>query len=126
VLDFGDMRSEAAFHRLFRTVLLKAAFVASQMSGARVPRRFAIDVMGGERPGRFDDIGDAALALFRRDGLYYARIDLAVGDIAGERARALAVVSVDPPCPFERTWNKPKGYGPFRVVRWDSLADFAD
>jgi len=120
------MRTEAAFQRLFRTVLLKGAFVASQLDGVRVPRRFRIDVRGGERAGRFDDVASAATALFRTDGLFYARIDLAVGAIAGDRARALAFVPDAPPRAFEETWNKPKGYGPFRLVHWDSLSWIED
>lgn len=121
MLDFGDMRTREAFRRLFRTVLLKGAFVASERSGVRVPRRFRIDVRGGARPGRYDDVAEAADALARADGLFYPKIDVAVGDIAGERARAIAVVSNDPPCAFERTWNRPAGYGPFCLVRWESV-----
>jgi hypothetical protein len=121
VLNFGDMRSDAAFERLFRTVLLKGAFVASQLMDVRVPRRFRIDVVGGACPGRYDDVAEAARALSRVDGLFYPRIDLAVGEIAGERARAIAVVSPGEPCAFERTWNSPRGYGPFRLVRWEAL-----
>jgi hypothetical protein len=121
VLNFGDMSTDAAFERLFRTVLLKGAFVASQLVGARVPRRFRIDVVGGERPGRYDDVVDAARALWRHDGLFYVRIDLAVGEIAGERARAIAVALPGAPCAFEETWNSPRGYGPFRLVRWEAL-----
>jgi hypothetical protein len=118
VLNFGDMASAAAFERLFRTALLRGAFVAAQMDGRLVPRRFDIEVLGGERPGRYDDVGDAARALRRDDGLFYARIDLAVGEIDGDRARAIARVSNDPPTVFEETWNTPKGYGPFRLVRF--------
>ncbi len=119
MLHFGDMDSPAAFERLFRTVLLRAAFVAAQMDGRRVPRRFVIDVYGGERPGRYDDVAAAADALRRDDGFFYARIDPAVGEIAGDRARATVRVADDAPQPFERTWNKPRGYGPFRLVRWE-------
>jgi hypothetical protein len=126
VLDFGDMRTEAAFGRLFRTALLKAAFVAAQIAGVRVPRRFSIEIAGGDRPGRYDDVADASRALFRSDGLFYARIDLGVGEIAGERARARAVVAPGPACPFEATWNVPKGYGPFRLVRYETLASLRD
>jgi hypothetical protein len=89
VLDFGDVGSEAAFVRLFRTVLLKGAFVAAQHAGEPLPRRFRIEVRGGDRPGTYDDVGSASIALFRADGLFYARIDLAVGEIASERARAI-------------------------------------
>jgi hypothetical protein len=122
VLDFGDVTSAAAFERLFRTVLLRGAFVAAQMDGRLVPRRFAIDVRGGERPGRYDDVGDAARALRRDDGLFYARIDLGVGEIVGDRARAIACVSEELPTNFERTWNTPRGYGPFRLVRFTRLS----
>jgi hypothetical protein len=121
VLNFGDMSTGAAFERLFRTVLLKGAFVASQLSGVRVPRRFRIDVIGGERAGRYDDVADAARALWRHDRLFYPRIDLAVGELAGERARARAIVSPGQPCAFDATWNSPRGYGPFRLVRWETL-----
>jgi hypothetical protein len=127
VLDFGDMSTGAAFDRLFRTVLLKGAFVASHLSRVRAPRTFSIDVVGGERAGRYDDVADAARALRRDDGLFYARIDLAVG-ITGERGRALAIVADERPVPFEETWNSPKGYGPFRLVRvrpdWDGSVDY--
>jgi hypothetical protein len=121
VLDFGDVGSEAAFVRLFRTVLLKGAFVAAQHAGEPLPRRFRIEVRGGDRPGTYDDVGSASIALFRADGLFYARIDLAVGEIASERARAIVRVSAEPPCAFESTWNRPKGYGPFRLVRFETL-----
>jgi hypothetical protein len=121
VLNFGDMGTDAAFERLFRTVLLKGAFVASQLTGVRVPRRFRIDIVGGDRPGRYDDVADAARALWREDRLFYARIDLAVGEIAGERARAIAIVLPARPCAFDETWNTPRGYGPFRLVRWDAI-----
>ena len=121
------MSTGAAFDRLFRTVLLKGAFVASQVSHARVPRTFRIDVVGGERAGRYDDVAEAARALRRDDGLFYARIDLAVG-MPGERGRAIAIVADERPVPFEGTWNSPKGYGPFRLVRlrpeWDGSVDY--
>ncbi len=122
MLNFGDMNTDAAFERLFRTVLLKGAFVASQLAGVRVPRRFRIDVVGGDYPGRYDDVADAARALWRHDRRFYPRIDLAVGEIAGERARAVAFVSLGAPCAFDETWNSPRGYGPFRLVRWETLA----
>ncbi len=126
MLDFGDMGTSAAFERLFRTVLLRAAFLAAQLANARLPRRFRIDVVGGERPGPFEDVAAAGAALGRRDGLFYPRIDLAVGCLQGERARAVAYVVSGEPCAFERTWNKPRGYGPFRVTRWENLAALVD
>jgi len=126
MLDFGDMGTSAAFERLFRTVLLRGAFLAAQVANARLPRRFRIDVVGGERPGRFEDVAAAGAALGRSDGLFYPRIDLAVGCLQGERARAIAYVVPGQPCAFERTWNKPRGYGPFRVTRWEKLASLVD
>jgi hypothetical protein len=122
MLNFGDMNTDAAFERLFRTVLLKGAFVASQLAGVRVPRRFRIDVVGGDDPGRHDDVAGAAHALWRHDRRFYPRIDLAVGEIVGERAHAVALVSPGRPCAFDDTWNSPRGYGPFRLVRWETLA----
>ena len=116
MLHFGDMRTRAAFHRLFRTVLLKGAYVAAQRAGVRVPHRFAIVLEGGDRPGSHDDVAAAADALYREDGLFAPRIDVAVGTIAGERCDVRVRTAEGEPCAFDACWNKPPGYGPFRLV----------
>jgi hypothetical protein len=121
MLDFGDTSTHDGFLRLFRTVVLKAAYVTAQRLQRFVPRHYTVEVIGGRAPGAYDDLADAAEAL-RVQGGYYRTIDVAVADFEGKHGRVIARVSDATVCAFEATHNSPRGYGPFRLVRHEALA----
>ncbi len=121
MLDFGDVRARGPFALLVRTVILKAAYVAATRIGVYVPRRFTIAIAGSKRDGSYTDIADVADALYREDGLVARTIDVAVGNVSGDRADVRVVVVDQGPCTFVESHNQPRGYGPFRVVHWDAL-----
>ncbi len=120
MLDFGDTSTEDGFLRLFRTVVLKAAYVTAQRLQRYVPRHYTVEVIGGHAPGAYEDLADAAAALRLERG-FYRTIDVAVAEFDGKHGRAFARVSDATVCAFEATHNSPRGYGPFRLVRHESF-----
>ena len=104
------------FSQLFMDALELAAENAKQELQIAVPRDFRIMFSGAGHDRDLMEIEDALFKLYLGEDIFYHVIDVAVVEVHPERTIVFVRPSNHQPGPWEQTWNKPPGWGPFNQL----------
>ncbi len=104
------------FAALWRRALEQAASNADTALGFQVPRALTIRLRGAG-PAEDELSPEAALErLYLGPDRFYRIVDVSVTEVTPERSIVFVRVSAHAPATFEKTWNEPRGMGPFKQL----------
>jgi hypothetical protein len=106
------------FRRVFDATLEAAARATEYYLGHPVPRNFIIMLSGAAKSDDSVDVETAFDKLYLGDEEFFYQVEVIIkGFRAGdEYLRLWMLVSHHRPVPFEKTWNRPPGAGPFTII----------
>jgi hypothetical protein len=104
------------FRRVFDATLEAAARAAEHFLGQPVPRNFIITLSGAARSDGPGDVEAAFDKLYLGDEEFFAMIDVFIRALRDDFLELEMRVTGHEPVPFERTWNRPLGAGPFKFM----------
>lgn len=104
------------FKDLFIRSLEIAADNAERELGKQIPRKYEVLLHGAGHSGDVLDVDEVATLLFIDQESFYRIIDVAVQHVLPNVSRIFVRVSGHLPVSLERTWDTPKGSGPFKQI----------
>ena len=104
------------FHSLFLKVLEESAQAAESKLSTKIPRKFEIQLYGAGYSGVIMDLDSVFNILYLGEQRFYRVIDVAITGWGDTKTRVFVRVSDHQPATFEKTWNTPPGYGPFKKL----------
>jgi hypothetical protein len=104
------------FRALFLVNVGRALEKASISLGALLPNEFDIELHGGGVPGNFTSLNDAIDLMYLGDGGFYGIIDVGVKSVVKGKPIVFVRICDHEPTSIDKTWNTPKGNGPFKVI----------
>jgi hypothetical protein len=104
------------FKELLVQSLEIAADNAESALGKQIAREYKIQLYGPGHSGDILDVDEAATLLYINESSFYRIIDIAVKQISPRFSTVFVRVSGHKPVPFEKTWDTPKGHGPFKQI----------
>jgi hypothetical protein len=104
------------FRRVFDVTLEAAARAAEHDLGYPVPRNFVISLSGAARTDGPVDVETAFDKLYLGDEEFFAMIGVFIRALRDDFLELEMRVTGHEPVPFERTWNRPPGAGPFKFM----------
>ena len=108
--------SKNEFQSLFLHILEEASQGAEIKMGIQISRNFEIRLYGAGH-SNLPLTTDAALNLLYIDEeQFYRVIDVSIIGIGKDKTQVFVRASDHKPSSFEKTWNTPPGYGPFKQL----------
>jgi hypothetical protein len=104
------------FRRVFDATLEAAARASEHVFGHPVPRNFKIKLSGATRTDGPVDVESAFDKLYLGDEEFFAMIDVFLRGLRDDFLELEMMVTGHKPVPFEKTWNRPPGAGPFKFA----------
>jgi hypothetical protein len=108
------------FREIFDTTLEAVARLVESSKGSPIPRNFKVEIrgLGGvNNPLSPDQAFDV---LYLGDEQYYLIIDVTVSGVSDEYIVVRMQVTGHGPGIFAKTWNRPEGAGPFKLINLDT------
>jgi len=105
-----------AFNRLFMGFAAQAIEEARTATSKQLPDQFVVELHGAGKPGVVMDPNEALNLMYIDENRFYQYIDIGVKAIKDNATVLFVRISAYPPTEFEKTWNTPKGSGPFRII----------
>jgi hypothetical protein len=117
--------NKVEFARLFRDVVQQAIKNAESRLKSRLPQnaRFLLNGWGSEHPTM--DETDTLEQLYINEHSFYRIIDIGVIRFNEEYVFIVARRSGHEPTSFDKTWNDPKGLGPFKQIMFAAIENCA-
>ena len=104
------------FARRFFAALDATAEEADMTLGRSVPRAFRILLHGAGHPGELMSSEAALAELYLGPERSYRIIDFGVVEVSPSFTTIFVRASAHHPAGYQRTWNQPPLYGPFKLV----------
>jgi hypothetical protein len=104
------------FEELFTRSARAAIADAETRLGRSLPTEFDVELHGAGVSGEMASRERAVDLMYINNDTFYRLIDIAVKAIHRDRPLLFARISSHPPSTFDKTWNTPKGNGPFKVL----------
>jgi hypothetical protein len=105
-----------AFRELFHRSIDTAIHEAEAKFGLQLPKGIMIELHGvGDQRGLLN-FEEAANLIFINEEIFHPVIDIGVRRIHSGMVVVFVRVSALPPVKFEKTWNSPRGMGPFKTL----------
>jgi len=108
--------SKEEFDVLFRSSITQAIATVERMLGHSIPRDVVIRLHGAGEGGADMSVDDALSTLYLTPDRFYRVIDIGVVRTTRDTTYVFVGVSGHAPGPWESTWNRPPGNGPFKVI----------
>ena len=104
------------FKSLFLRVLEEASQEVEIKMGIQISRNFEIRLYGAGSSNLPLDIDAALNLLYISEEQFYRIIDVSIIAIGKDKTQVFVRTSDHKPSSFEKTWNTPHGYGPFKQL----------
>ena len=104
------------FQALFERALDLAAQHAERQVGREVPRAYVIEISMTRYKDQLLPVREATDALYLGEELSYRIIDVGVRAVNRKTTTCWVRPSGHQPAPYEKTWNDPPGWGPFKQI----------
>jgi hypothetical protein len=111
--------SKEDFGILFRNTLEQAIQVVERALGHSISRNVVIRLHGAGKGGAAMSLEDAIYQLYLAPDRFYRIIDVGVFRVTNDVTEVFVRASEHAPGPWESTWNRPIGMGPFKVIVFD-------
>lgn len=104
------------FQNLFLVALSTATENAEKILAHPIPREYLILLYGAGYSGELISVQQATEALYINPDEFYRIIDIAVQKVEPKLTTIFVRVSGHKPTQFDKTWDTPKGNGPFKQI----------
>jgi hypothetical protein len=104
------------FTSLFLISVRQALAEAQKRISVPFSQEFDIELHGGGVPGKITPLHRVVDIMYLGEELFYVIIDVGVKAIIKRKPIVFVRISDHEPSSFEKTWNTPRGNGPFKVI----------
>ncbi|MEZ4864105.1 MAG: hypothetical protein R3C14_22505 [Caldilineaceae bacterium] len=104
------------FYTLFLQVLEQASCEVEDRLNAKISRNFDIHLYGVGYSDYSLDVEKVVDIIYIDSQRFYRVIDVSITGIRDDLTQVFVRVSDHEPSSFDRTWNTPPGYGPFKQL----------
>jgi hypothetical protein len=104
------------FRSLFLRNVEQAVSIARGMADLPSSPAFQFELHGAGVAGQITPFDRLIDLMYLGESLFYPMIDIGVKAASNNEVTVFVRITAYEPCPFDRTWNTPKGNGPFRVL----------
>ena len=105
-----------AFRKLFLESVSDALRRAGESASRRLSGQCYVELHGCGVSGALISLEEAVDLLYIDKETFYRVIDVGLKAIQQDKCIVFVRVSAHPPSTFDKTWNTPKGSGPFKVI----------
>lgn len=104
------------FRKLLCRILEEACQEIENRLGKTISRNFVIVLHGASHSNFVTTLDNVIEILYLDRDQFYRIIDIAITGVAPNATRIFTRASTHSPSTFDKTWNTPVGYGPFKVL----------